>query len=78
MWLIILSDQLPVIGLVGHYLTNYLIGRKSLLKRPKALVFGPYPNTLCGISPPFGRLSPTRGQVTYVLLTRSPLRIQPK
>ncbi len=45
MWLIILSDQLPVIGLVGRYLTNYLIGRKSLLKRPKALVFEPYLNT---------------------------------
>ena len=26
-WLTILSDQLPVIGLVSHYLTNYLIGR---------------------------------------------------
>ena len=37
-WLDILSDQLPVKGLVGHYLTNYLIGRKPLPKRPKALV----------------------------------------
>jgi hypothetical protein len=27
----------------------------------------------CCISPPFGRLSTTRGQVTYVLLTRAPL-----
>ena len=75
MWLIVLSNQLPVIGLVGCYPTNYLIGRKSLLKRPKALVFGPYPNTLCGISPDFSELSPTRGQVPYVLLTRSPLEI---
>ena len=24
-WLIILSDQLQIIGLVSHYLTNYLI-----------------------------------------------------
>ena len=24
-WLIILSDQLQIIGLVGHYPTNYLI-----------------------------------------------------
>ncbi len=76
MWLIILSNQLPVIGLVSRYLTNYLISRKSLLKRPKALVFGPYPNTLCGISHNFSWLSPTRGQVTYVLLTRPPLRIK--
>ena len=29
-WLTILSDQLPVIGLVGRYLTNYLIGRGPL------------------------------------------------
>src|SRR5690606_4678465 len=27
----------------------------------------------CGISSPFGKLFPTSGQVTYVLLTRSPL-----
>ena len=27
-WLFILSDQLPVIGLVGNYPTNYLIGRR--------------------------------------------------
>ncbi len=78
MWLIILSNQLPVIGLVGRYLTNYLIGRKPLLKHPKALVFGYYPYTLCGISTNFSELSPTRGQVAYALLTRSPLRIKPK
>src|SRR3989304_5407364 len=28
---------------------------------------------LCGISPPFGRLSPTEGQVTHAVLSRSPL-----
>ena len=27
----------------------------------------------CGISPPFEGLSPTRGKITYVLLTRAPL-----
>ena len=27
----------------------------------------------CCISPPFGRLSTTWGQITYVLLTRAPL-----
>ena len=78
MWLIILSNQLPVKGLVGHYPTNYLIGRKPLLKCPKALVFGPYPNTLCGISSNFSGLSPTQGQIAYVLLTRPPLGIKPK
>ena len=32
-WLIVLSDQLPVVALVGHYPTNKLIGREALLKR---------------------------------------------
>ena len=31
-WLIILSDQLPVLGLVGRYPTNYLMGRGHILK----------------------------------------------
>ena len=33
MWLIILSDQLPVLGLVGHYPTNNLMGRGLILWR---------------------------------------------
>jgi hypothetical protein len=32
-WLIILSDQLPVDALVGHYPTNKLIGRETLPNR---------------------------------------------
>ena len=32
-WLIVLSDQLPIIALVGHYPTNKLIGREAVLKR---------------------------------------------
>ena len=32
-WLIILSDQLPIIALVGHYPTNKLIGRRLLHRR---------------------------------------------
>ncbi len=39
---------------------------------PKAEAFG----ISCGISPPFGGLSPTSGQVTHVLLTRLPLYSQ--
>ena len=31
-WLIILSDQLPITALVGHYPTNKLIGRRPILK----------------------------------------------
>ena len=32
-WLIVLSDQLPVDALVSLYLTNKLIGRETLPKR---------------------------------------------
>ena len=37
-WLIILSDQLPIVGLVSHYLTNYLIGRRLFPKRINPLI----------------------------------------
>ena len=33
LWLAVLSDQLPVVGLVGRYLTNYLMGYKTILRR---------------------------------------------
>jgi hypothetical protein len=33
-WLIVLSDQLPIIALVGRYPTNQLIGRGPLPRRP--------------------------------------------
>ena len=32
-WLIILSDQLPIVALVGHYPTNKLIGHRPLPER---------------------------------------------
>ncbi len=35
-WLIILSDQLPVLALVGRYLTNKLMGRRPILERELA------------------------------------------
>ena len=35
-WLIVLSDQLRIVALVGRYLTNKLIGRGLILgRRPK-------------------------------------------
>ena len=43
-WLAVLPDQLPVIGLVGCYPANYLIGRGPLRKRVRR-PFGPLP---CG------------------------------
>ena len=36
-WLIILSDQLPIVVLVSHYLTNKLIGYKLIYRRNKSL-----------------------------------------
>ena len=36
--LIILSDQLPVVGLVGRYPTNYLIGRRPISEQIAPLV----------------------------------------
>jgi hypothetical protein len=72
-WLAILSDQLPIIGLVSRYLTNYLIGRGLLLRRitalnPQTIVQG----MLCGISPAFAGLFPIGGQIAHVLRTRAP------
>ena len=32
-WLIILSDQLPIVALVSRYPTNKLIGRETIQKR---------------------------------------------
>ena len=32
-WLIILSNQLPIADLVGHYPANYLMGRGLILRR---------------------------------------------
>ena len=75
-WLIVLSDQLPIIALVSHYLTNKLIGRRFILKyEPKpALTTSPEENVaLFGISPAFAELSQSLRQITYVLLTRSPV-----
>ena len=38
-WLVVLSDQLPVVALVSRYLTNKLIGRELIKKRIAALIF---------------------------------------
>src|SRR5947208_14056303 len=38
MWLAILSDQLPVVALVGHYPANKLIGREPLRLRLTAFL----------------------------------------
>ena len=72
-WPVALSGRLPVVALVGHHPTNKLIGREPIPDRKT------FPNQPCGqkevsgISPRFRGLSQSPGQVTHVLLTRSPL-----
>ena len=74
MWPINLSVRLPIVGLVGRYLTNCLIGREAILQRINPLVTRSCdPVTLCGISSRFRLLFPTEGQVPHALLTRPPL-----
>jgi hypothetical protein len=79
-WLIVLSDQLWIVALVGRYPANKLIHRGLILdRRPKL----PFPSAhkadgLSGINPGFPGLSQYRGQITHVLLTRSPLSPGPK
>ncbi len=72
-WGVTLSGPLPVVGLVGRYPTNYLMGR-SPLPQPRKFPLGfQNPQSACGISSSFELLSPAEGQVNYVLRTRSPL-----
>ncbi len=79
MWLIILSDQLPIVALVGCYPTNKLMGRRPILSRltplPKETAVS---RSSFGISPGFPELSPAKGYVTYVLRTRAPLYSPPE
>ena len=42
-WLIILSDQLVIFGLVSHYLTNYLMTRGLILQRQQSHLSHPPP-----------------------------------
>ena len=65
-WLIILSDQLPIVALVGRYPTNKLMGRKLIPNR-KHNVEACFPlaaytsRTISSISSPFGELSRSLG-----------------
>ena len=72
-WPVALSGRLPVVALVGHHPTNKLIGRGPI---PHRKSFPPQPMqavVLSGIRPSFPSLSRSAGQITHVLLTRSPL-----
>jgi hypothetical protein len=79
-WLTTLSGQLSVLALVSFYLTNKLMEHGAILKC-QALRSPAFPASsievagICGISNPFGMLSPAQGKVLHVLLTRSPLSV---
>lgn len=73
MWPVALSGRLPVVALVSHYLTNKLIGREPIPDRRNFPTPKMPQGFISGISNCFQLLSQSQGQVTHVLLTRSPL-----
>src|SRR5262249_2892200 len=64
-WLIILSDQLPIGALVGHYPTNELIGRRPLPGHPRAF-FPAEPGPYAVLAPLSGGCPPPRGRFLRV------------
>ena len=76
MWLIVLSDQLRIVALVGRY-PNQLANpaRAHPRAEAEATIWRLHlcGDASCGISPGFPGLSRSLGQVAHVLLTRSPL-----
>ena len=72
-WPDALSGRLPVEALVGHHPTNKLIGRGPIPHRKNFPPTTMRPQIISGIRPSFPGLSQSEGQVTHVLLTRSPL-----
>ncbi len=80
-WLIVLSDQLRIVALVGRY-PRQQANPPRARPRPEAeaTLFRPArgPDGASGINPSFPGLSRCRGLITHVLLTRSPLSPGPK
>jgi hypothetical protein len=72
-WPDTLSGRLPVVALVGHHPTNKLIGRGPIPHRKSFPPPSMQTMVLSGIRPSFPSLSRSAGQITHVLLTRSPL-----
>jgi hypothetical protein len=61
-WLIVLTDQRPVIGLVGRYPANDLMGRTLLPRRTSAFPLRAY----AVLAPLSGRYSPPEGRFVRV------------
>ena len=72
-WPDTLSGRLPVVALVGHHPTNKLIGRGPIPHRKSFPPQHMHAMVIFGIRPSFPGLSQSAGQITHVLLTRSPL-----
>ena len=74
-WPVTLSGRLRIVALVGRYPTNQLMRHKSIIYQSRSTFHIEFMRSLhlCGLSWRFHQLSPCRCQVTYVLLTRSPL-----
>src|SRR3569833_2524486 len=72
-WPVTLSGRLPVVALVGHYPTNKLKGRGPIPHRQNYQQSPMREKVISGIRPRFQGLSQSAGQITHVLLTRSPL-----
>ncbi len=70
-WLAVLTDQRPVIGLVGRYPTSGLMGRAPVPAHPKTFLRA-CARSVCGIRGGFPPVFPTPGLVTHVFLSRSP------
>src|ERR1700710_462253 len=70
-WLIVLSDQLPIVALVGLYPTNKLMGRGLIpMRKPKP----PFPLRAHSVLARLSTGCPDhQGRYTHVLLTRSRL-----
>ena len=78
-WGTVLSDPLPIAGLVGRCPANYLMGRMPVPHRPKPFdARRCLPPSAWGITRRFHRLSPSAGLVAYALRTRAPLSEVPK
>ena len=78
MWPFNLSVRLLIVDLVSRYLTNYLIRREAISERNTLIAKSCGFAMLCGITIRFQKLSHSQRQVPHVLLTRPPLRKQPK
>ena len=72
-WLIMLSHQLLIVGLVGRYPANYLIKRTPIRYRISLMTKRCLSTIICGIIPSFPGVSHCNGKVAYVLRTRLPV-----